>query len=35
MAIRVKQSLEQNVVGFRESPFKLPEPMVHARRDGF
>jgi hypothetical protein len=35
MAIRMKQSLERNVVGFRKSPFELRKPMVRARRDGF
>ena len=35
MAIRVKQSLEQNVVGFRKSPFEPRKPMVRNRRDGF
>src|SRR5688572_9159968 len=35
MAIRMKQSLEQNVVGFRKSPFELRKPMVRNRRDGF
>jgi hypothetical protein len=35
MAIRMKQSLEQNVVGFRKSPFEPRKPMVRNRRDGF
>jgi len=35
MAVRMKQSLEQDVVALRKSPFELRKPMVHNRRDGF
>ena len=35
MAIRMKQRLEQNVVGFPKSPFEPRKPMVRNRRDGF
>jgi hypothetical protein len=31
----MKQRLEQNVVGFRKSPFEPRKPMVRNRRDGF
>jgi len=34
MAVRVKQGLEQDVVGFRKSPFELGKPIVCNRRDG-
>src|SRR5262249_35899816 len=35
MAIPVKQSVEQDIVGFRKSPLELHKPMVRNRRDGF
>ena len=35
MAIRMKQSLEHDVVGFRKSSFELRKPSVRSRRDGF
>ena len=35
MAIRMKQRLEQNVVGFRKSLLELRKPIVRNRRDGF
>jgi hypothetical protein len=35
MAIRMKQTLEQNAVGFRKSPFEVRKPMAGSRRDGF
>ena len=34
MAIRMKQGLEQDVVGFPKSPFELGKPIVCNRRDG-
>src|SRR4030081_1721667 len=33
MAVSMKQCLKQNVVWFRESPFKLRKPSVCGRRD--
>jgi hypothetical protein len=35
MAIRMKQRLEHNIVGFSKSLLELRKPMVHARRDVF
>src|SRR5262245_10796593 len=35
MAIRMEQSLEQDVVVFGKSSFELLKPTVHNRRDGF
>jgi hypothetical protein len=35
VAIRMKQRLEQNIVGFRKRLLELRKPMVHTRRDVF
>src|SRR5262245_40038443 len=35
MAVRMKQTLEQDVIGFRKSPLELRKPMVRNGRDGF
>src|SRR5262249_2813044 len=35
MAVRMKQTLEQDVIGFRKSPLELRKPMVCNGRDGF
>src|SRR5262245_26730806 len=35
MTLRMKQSLEQNVVGFRKSLLELRKPTVSNGRDGF